>query len=118
MQITVEDKSTVKKVLNCEIPKETVVQELNDAYRELKSKADVKGFRKGKIPRKVLENKFSKDVHGDIVPKLIQQAFSKAIEDHSLKIISSPQMDPPDLDPESAYCFEMTIEVKPEIDDV
>ncbi|MCP3899736.1 MAG: trigger factor, partial [Desulfobacteraceae bacterium] len=46
------------------------------------------------------------------------QAFSKAIEDHSLKIISSPQMDPPDLDPESAYCFEMTIEVKPEIDDV
>ena len=118
MQITVVDKSTVKKILKCEVPKETVAKELNDAYRELKNKASVKGFRKGKIPRKVLENRFSKDVHGDVVPKLIQQAFSKAIDEHDLKIISSPQMDPPELDPESAYCFEMTIEVKPEIEDV
>ena len=118
MQITVTDKSTVKKVLNCEVPKETVAKELNDAYRELKNKADIKGFRKGKIPRKVLENKFSKEVHGDVVPKLIQQAFSKAIDDYDLKIISSPQMDPPELDPDSAYCFEMTIEVKPEIEDL
>jgi trigger factor len=118
MQINVVDKSSVKKVLECEIPKETIVKELNNAYKELKNKADVKGFRKGKVPRKVLENKFSKDVHGDVVPKLIQQIFSKAIDDYDLKIISSPQMDPPELDPESAYCFDITIEVKPEIEDL
>ena len=118
MQIKVVDKSTVKKVLNCEISKETIKKELDKAYRELKNKADVKGFRKGKVPRKVLENKFSKDVHEDIVPKLIQQIFAKAIEDYDLKIISSPQMDPPEFDPESAYCFDITIEVKPEIEEL
>ena len=118
MQIKLVDKSTVKKVLQCEIPQKTIAKELNNAYKELKNKADVKGFRKGKVPRKVLENKFSKDVHGDVVPKLIQQIFAKAIEDYDLKIISSPQMDPPELDPESAYCFDITIEVKPEIEDI
>jgi len=118
MQINVVDKSSVKKVLECEIPKETVVKELDNAYKELKNKVNVKGFRKGKVPRKVLENKFSKDVHSDVVPKLIQQIFSKAIEDYDLKIISSPQMDPPELDPESAYCFDIIVEVKPEIEDI
>ena len=118
MQITVVDESTVKKVLNCEIPKEVVIKELNDAYRELKKKADIKGFRKGKIPRKVLENKFSKEVHGDVIPKLIQQAFSKAVDEYDLKVIASPKVDPPELDPESAYRFDMTVEVKPEIDDI
>ncbi|MCK5311143.1 MAG: trigger factor family protein, partial [Desulfobacteraceae bacterium] len=90
MQINVVDKSTVKKVLQCEIPQETIAKELDSAYKELKNKANVKGFRKGKIPRKVLENKFSKDVHGDVLPKLIQQIFAKAIDDYDLKIISSP----------------------------
>ena len=57
MQIKIEDKSSVKKVLSFEIPKEDVAKELNKAYNELKKNADVKGFRKGKIPRKVLENR-------------------------------------------------------------
>jgi len=118
MQINVVDKSSVKKVLQCEIPQETIAKELDSAYKELKNKANVKGFRKGKIPRKVLENKFSKDVHGDVLPKLIQQVFAKAIDDYDLKVISSPQMDPPELDPASAYCFDITVEVKPEIEDL
>ncbi len=118
MQINVVDKSSVKKVLNCEISQKTLAKELNNAYRELKNNADVKGFRKGKVPRKVLENKFSKDVHADILPKLIQQIFKKAIDDYDLKIVSTPQMDPPELDPESAYCFDIAIEVKPQIEDI
>ena len=58
MQIKIEDKSSVKKMLSFEISKEDVTKELNKAYNELKKTADVKGFRKGKIPRKVLENRY------------------------------------------------------------
>ena len=84
MQIKIEDKSSVKKVLSFEIPKEAVIKELDKAYNELKKKADVKGFRKGKIPRKVLENRFSKDVHAEVAPRLIQEAFLDAIKEHHL----------------------------------
>ena len=48
MQVKIEDQSSIKKVLSFEIPKETISKELNKAYAELKKKADIKGFRKGK----------------------------------------------------------------------
>ncbi|MBC2705769.1 trigger factor [Desulfobacula sp.] len=118
MQVKIEDKSSVKKVLTFEIPKEDVTKELNIAYKELKKKADVKGFRKGKIPRKVLENRFSKDVHADVAPRLIQEAFIEAIKKHDLNVVGGPQMDPPQLDPENAYIFDITVEIKPELDDI
>ncbi|MCA1792480.1 MAG: trigger factor [Desulfotignum sp.] len=118
MQVKIEDKSSVKKVLSFEIPKEKVAKELDKAYNELKKKADIKGFRKGKIPRKVLENRFSKDVHADVAPRLIQDSFIEAIQEHDLNIVGGPQMDPPDLDPEAAYIFDITVEVKPELEDI
>lgn len=118
MPVKIEDKSSIKKVLSFEIPQADVAKELNAAYNDLKKKADVKGFRKGKVPRKVLENRFSKDVHADVAPRLIQEAFIGAIKDHDLNIVGSPQMDPPELDPEKDYVFDITIEIKPEIDDV
>jgi len=118
MQVKIEDKSSVKKVLSFEIPKETIAKELNKAYNELKKTADVKGFRKGKIPRKVLENRFAKDVHAEIAPRLIQDSFVETIQEHKLNIVGGPQLDPPELNPDEAYAFEITVEIKPELDDV
>ncbi|MDZ7667796.1 MAG: trigger factor [Desulfotignum sp.] len=118
MQVKIEDKSTVKKVLSFEIPKEKVAKELDKAYNELKKKADIKGFRKGKIPRKVLENRFSKDVHADVAPRLIQDSFVEAIQEHNLNIVGGPQLDPPELNPDSDYVFDITVEVKPELPEI
>ena len=64
MQVTVEDVSSVKKMLHIEIPEDMVIRELNHAYKHLKKTAKVKGFRPGKTPRSVLERMFKKDVHG------------------------------------------------------
>ena len=118
MQVKIQDQSSVKKVLSFEIPKEKVAKELSKAYDELKKKADIKGFRKGKIPRKVLENRFSSDVHADVAPRLIQDAFIEAIREHDLNVVGGPQMDPPELNPDADYIFDVTIEVKPELPDV
>jgi len=118
MPVKIEDKSSVKKVLSFEISKEDITKELNIAYNDLKKKADVKGFRKGKVPRKVLENRFSKDVHADVAPRLIQESFIAAIKEHDLNIVGGPQMDPPELDPQKAYVFDITVEIKPELDDI
>ncbi len=118
MQVKIEDKSSVKKVLSFEIPKEKVIKELDKAYNELKKNANVKGFRKGKVPRKVLENRFAQDVHSDVAPRLIQDSFIEAVKEHELNIVGGPQMDPPELDPVSSFCFEISIEVKPELEDV
>jgi trigger factor len=118
MQVKIEEQSSVKKVLSFEIPKEKVAKELNKAYNELKKNADIKGFRKGKIPRKVLENRFAADVHADVAPRMIQEVFIEAIQEHELNVVGGPQMDPPELKPDADYVFDITIEVKPELEDI
>jgi trigger factor len=118
MKVTVEDVSSVKKIMNVEIPEETVVRELNDAYKNLKKTAKIKGFRPGKAPRSVLEQLFKKDVHNDVSSKLIQDSFIEAIKEADLDIVTKPEIDPPGLDEKGPYTYAVTVEVKPKIEDI
>ena len=117
MKVTVEDVSTVKKVLHFEIPEEKVVSELNDAYKTLKKTAKIKGFRPGKAPRSVLERMFKKDVHADVTSRLLQETFVEAVRENNFNIIGNPQIDPPALNATGPYKYDATVEIPPEIDD-
>jgi trigger factor len=118
MKVTVEDQSSVKKVLHIEIPAEDVTRELDRAYRDLKRNAKVKGFRPGKTPRSVLERLYKKDVNADVSSRLIQESFIEAIKEQDLSIVGQPQLDPPELNANQAYQYEATVEIKPDIEDV
>lgn len=119
MQITVEDVSSVKKTLHIEVPNETVVNELDAAYAQLKKTAKVKGFRPGKAPRSVLERMYKKDITGDVVSKLLQAALTDAIREKEYNIVGQPElMDAPELDPASAFKFTASVELRPEIGEI
>ena len=118
MKVTVEDQSTVKKVLHIEVPEDVVGRELDSAYQELKKTAKIKGFRPGKAPRSVLERMYGKDVQADVASKLIQQGLLEALKQTELNIVTSPQVDPPEVKPNSAYAFDANVEVRPEIADI
>jgi trigger factor len=118
MKVTVEDRSSVKKVMHIEIPEADVTRALDDAYKTLKKTAKVKGFRPGKTPRGVLERLYRKDVHADVVSKLIQDAYVDAMKETQLKIVGSPVVDPPELADKADYCFDAEVEVQPEIADI
>ena len=118
MKVTVEDLSSVKKVMHIEIPQAEVVRELDSAYAQLKKTAKIKGFRPGKTPRSVLERLYGKEVKADVSGKLIQSAFMEALKETQLKIVGSPEVDPPELDGQQSYAFDAKVEVNPEIADV
>jgi trigger factor len=118
MQVTVEDLSTVKKVLHIEIPEKVVVGELDKAYKELKKKVKVKGFRPGKTPRTVLEGLYKKDVNADVSSKLIQESLIDAIKEAELNIVGRPELEPPVVDGKGPYKFDAVVEIEPEIETV
>lgn len=118
MQVTVEDQSSVKKILHIEVSEHDVNRELNDAYNKLKKTAKIKGFRPGKVPRSVLEGMFKKDVHADVTSKLIQSSFVEAIEETKINILGHPKVDPPQLDKKGPYKYDAAVEVRPEMDDI
>ncbi|MFC1798705.1 trigger factor [Thermodesulfobacteriota bacterium] len=115
MQVTVEDVSSVKKILHIEVPEDELKRELDNAYNQLKKNAKVKGFRPGKAPRSVLESMFKKDVHSDVASRLIQTSFVEAIKETDLKVIGTPKIDPQDLETKGSYKYDATVEIKPEI---
>jgi trigger factor len=49
---------------------------------------------------------------------LIQDSFVEAIQEHNLNIVGGPQLDPPELNPDSDYVFDITVEVKPELPEI
>ncbi len=118
MQITVENVSSVKKILNIEIPEEKVARELDNAYKNLKKTAKIKGFRPGKAPRTVLERLFKKDVHNDVSSKLLQDSFIEALKETDLHIVGNPKIDPSGLDEKGPFRYVATVEIKPEIEEI
>ncbi len=118
MQVTVENLNSVKKKLHIEISNDVVVQELDQAYKNLKKTAKIKGYRPGKAPRSVLERLFKKDVHSEVSSRLLQGSLIDAIREKDLKIIGTPKIDSPGLDAKEPYKYDVIVEVEPEIDEL
>src|ERR1041384_5818933 len=95
MQVRIEDVSPVEKKLFVEIPWATVSEKLGDAYRELGKGVALKGFRKGKVPRPVLEQVYGQRVHAEVAYQLVRESFFRASEEHSLAAVAEPRVGPP-----------------------
>lgn len=115
MQFTVEDVSSVKKVLHIDIPEADVAAEVEEAYSQLKKTSKIKGYRPGKAPRNILEKMFSKDVNADVSGRLIQNTVFKAITDAKLRIVSQPIVEPVDFSGKGNFKYSAKVEIRPEI---
>lgn len=118
MNVTVEDLSSVKKVMHLEIPAADVTRELDKAYNEVRRTARIKGFRQGKAPRGVVERLYKKEVQADVAGRLIQETLLEALQDSQLPILGTPRVEPPELVADAPYRFDAVFEVKPQIADI
>lgn len=112
MQVTIEDVSPVEKKLAVEIPWEKVREKLEAAYRELGRGVQIRGFRKGKVPRSVLERMFARQVHQEVARELVQESFLAAAEEHHIEPVAEPVVEDASLKPNEAFKYSARIEVR------
>jgi len=93
MQVRIEDVSPVEKKMFVEIPWETVSRKLGDAYKELGKGVALKGFRKGKVPRPVLEQVYGPRVNAEVATQLVRESFFQASEEHNLAAVAEPRVE-------------------------
>src|ERR1700690_1635626 len=93
MQVRIEDVSPVEKKMFVEVPWETVSEKLGNAYRALGKDVALKGFRKVKVPRPVLEQVYGQRVHAEGAYELVRESFFKANQEHSLQAVSEPRVE-------------------------
>ncbi len=114
--VKVEDLSQVKKKMSFEIPWTDVKEELESVYREIGKKARIKGFRPGKIPRKVLESYFKSDAESETITNIINKNYWQALEDRKIVSLSRPEIEQDGLKPETLYTFSATFETEPDFE--
>ena len=112
----VEETGPCARLLKIEVPAETVQQEIDKSYDELRKTVFIKGFRKGRVPRHILERRFSEEVLEGVKRDLVEGKLSEAIEKHELRLVSTPSvnLDEIKLEPDHPLTFEVNVEVFPE----
>jgi trigger factor len=116
MNVTVEDLSSIKKKLVLEIPAETVASELESAYKKIAKTAEIKGFRKGKVPREILKQHYGARAQYDAAGPLINNSLYKALLDNKIEAVSQPEVVNSGIVEEGKpFSYEAEVEVRPEI---
>ena len=116
MTVQIEDISPVEKKLSFVVPSDKVNDALNSAYRLLGTQVRIDGFRKGKVPRRVLEQRYGHHIEGEVSGQVISDAFDEAVEEHKLVPVSQPIIDQGKLERGTDYSFSVTVEIKPEVE--
>jgi len=116
IQATVQNEGPVKRHLRVEVPAERVRGELDKAYGRLKGRAKVAGFRKGKVPRSVLEREFGAELREQVVQELIEHACARAMVENELDAVTSPRLLSHELDDAMTLKFEAELDVRPQFD--
>ncbi len=119
MEVSVSRVSTVLLDLKVSLPKEQVRTAISKAYIELGRNAQIRGFRRGKVPPKLLRQFFGQKVAIEVSEQLVQDSLPKALESQKIDPIAPPTLkDIVPLDENNDWHYTAAVEVRPEIAEI
>jgi trigger factor len=113
--LQIENVSSIKRKLRFTIAQDVIKGELDLAFKDLKRNARLPGFRKGKVPRRILEARFGSQVRSDISSRLIDRSWREAST--SLELAGQPSLrEPGDVNQQKDFIFTIEVDVKPNVE--
>ena len=117
MQTTVEntDKHTVK--LTIEVPVDEFTKDLDRAYRSISHQVKIPGFRKGKVPKQIIDAQIGRDVvREEFLSSSVPTYFRDAVREEDLAPISDPEIQLEQVEDDKPLIFTATVEVRPRLE--
>ena len=116
MQTTVETTEPHTVRLTIEVPEDEVGKDLDRTYRAIANQIKVPGFRKGKVPKQIIDTQIGRDaILEEFVSSSVPAYFRKAVTDEDLAPITDPEIDVQQLEPGKPFIFSATVEVRPRL---
>ena len=113
-ELNVEEVSSIRRRLHFTLSGDVVGGELDRAYRDLKKRIRLPGFRPGKVPRKLLESRFGSQVQGEVAGRLIEQSYREAMSD--LEVAGQPAVEEQGaIAGGNEFTFTIGVDVRPEV---
>lgn len=116
MSVQVENLEKNMAKLTIEVSADKVEKAIQAAYLKEKSKISLPGFRKGKVPRQMIEKMYGAAIfYEDAANRLIQENYGPAVDESGVDVVSRPTIDITQIEKGQPFIFTAEVAVKPEV---
>ena len=116
MQVSIETLTGLERRMTIEVPANKIESQVQSRLQEAAKTFHMKGFRKGKVPVKVIKNRFGEGVRQEVVGEVMSQSWVEAVTQEKVKPAGQPRIEPKNLEEGKNLEFIATFEVYPEIE--
>lgn len=117
IDIQVKEAGPCRKTLTIKVPADRVQAHIAEVYQAASHQVQLKGFRPGKVPRKVLEQRLGPSILAEAKESLINRSFEEAVREHKIPMVGRPELDgvgEEPLDEARELEFKVHLDVRPE----
>jgi len=115
MQVSVEASAGLERRMSVQVPAEQVEKEVSSRLASVGRDAKIQGFRPGKVPAKVIRQRYGDQVRQEVLQELLQSSYSEAVMQEQLQPAGSPTIEPGNLDEGQDLSYTAIFEVYPEV---
>jgi len=116
MQVTVESTGTLERRMRVELPAERIEKEVDSRLKSVGKNVKIKGFRPGKVPAKVVRQRYGAQIRQEVLSDLLQQSYSDAVQQENLNPAGGPKIETESEGDGKDFAYVATFEVMPEIE--
>ena len=114
MQVTVESTGALKRRMRVELPAESIEREVDSRLKSVGRTAKIKGFRPGKVPAKMVRQRYGKQVRDEVLSDLTLKSYTDAVLQENLNPAGGPQIEAEDGG--EGFAYVATFEIMPEFE--
>lgn len=115
IEVTVESSAGLERHMKVAIPEERVEGEVSDRLRNMAQSVRIPGFRPGKVPLKVVAQRYGRQVRDEVVGEVVRSSFYDAVVQENLRPAGTPRIDEVEAEPGKGVAYKAIFEVYPEV---
>jgi trigger factor len=115
MQVSIESSKGLERQLKIDVPADKIENEVMQRLQKATKTANIKGFRKGRVPLQVVKQYYAKGVRQEVVGEMVNSSFYEAIQQEELRPVGQPRIDDIKDNPGEDLEYKATFEVYPEV---
>ena len=118
MQVSIETLDGLERRMTVQVPSETVTQAVEKKLNDLRKTVKIDGFRPGKVPLKVVQQKFGGHVRQEVIGDVIESSYHQAITQENVRPAGMPNIESVDAEGKDDMSYTATFEIYPEIENI
>jgi trigger factor len=112
MDVTVESTGTLERRMRVELPLAPIEQQVDSRLKSVGRTAKIKGFRPGKVPAKVVRQRYGKQVREEVLSEVLQKSYADAVTQQQLNPAGGPKIET-EADAGDTFAYTATFEIMP-----